>query len=214
MLQLIEYESYKYKNKPIYDILKRFFDIIFSSVALCFSIPIILIAALFIKIEDNGPIFFCQTRLTKNGKPFRMYKLRTMKIDADKEKNKIMDKNEQNGPAFKMENDPRITKVGKFLRKTSIDELPQFLNVLKGDMSVVGPRPPLIEEVNQYNQYQYHRLDVMGGITCIWQCDGRNKVSFDEWVRMDLTYIQNRSIWYDFVIILKTIVSVLNRTGM
>lgn len=214
MLQLIEYESYKYKNKPIYDILKRFFDIIFSLIALCFSIPIILIAALFIKIEDNGPIFFCQIRLTKNGKSFLMYKLRTMKIDADKEKNKVMDKNEQNGPAFKMENDPRITKVGKFLRKTSIDELPQFLNVLKGEMSVVGPRPPLIEEVNQYNQYQYHRLDVMSGITCIWQCDGRNKVNFDEWVRMDLTYIQNRSIWYDFVIILKTIVSVLKRTGM
>lgn len=198
----------------MYDISKRLFDIIFSSIALCFSIPIILIAAICIKIEDHGPVFFRQTRLTKNGKPFIMYKLRTMKIYADKEKIKFMDKNEQDGPAFKIKNDPRITKVGKFLRSTSIDELPQFLNVLKGEMSVVGPRPPMIEEVAQYDKYQLHRLDVLGGITCIWQCEGRNQVSFDEWVRMDLTYIQKRSIGYDFMIILKTIFSVLKRTGM
>lgn len=214
MIQLIEYNSYQYKNKPMYDISKRLFDIIFSSIALCFSIPIILIAAICIKIEDHGPVFFRQTRLTKNGKPFIMYKLRTMKIYADKEKIKFMDKNEQDGPAFKIKNDPRITKVGKFLRSTSIDELPQFLNVLKGEMSVVGPRPPMIEEVAQYDKYQLHRLDVLGGITCIWQCEGRNQVSFDEWVRMDLTYIQKRSIGYDFMIILKTIFSVLKRTGM
>lgn len=198
----------------MYDISKRLFDIIFSSIALCFSIPIILIAAICIKIEDHGPVFFRQTRLTRNGKPFIMYKLRTMKIYADKEKIKFMDKNEQDGPAFKIKNDPRITKVGKFLRSTSIDELPQFLNVLKGEMSVVGPRPPMIEEVAQYDEYQLHRLDVLGGITCIWQCEGRNQVSFDEWVRMDLTYIQKRSIGYDFMIILKTIFSVLKRTGM
>ena len=213
-MKQIEYGSYQYKNKPVYDVLKRIFDIIFSLIALCISIPIILVAAICIKIEDNGPVFFCQTRLTKNGKPFIMYKLRTMKVDADKEKNKILNKNEQNGPAFKMQCDPRITKVGKFLRSTSIDELPQFFNVLKGDMSVVGPRPPIISEAEQYDAYQSHRLDVLGGITCIWQCEARNKVTFDEWVNMDLTYIQKRSIGFDCLIILKTILSVLKRTGM
>ena len=175
--------------------------------------PILLITAVAIKIDDGGPVIFAQTRIGKDGKIFRMYKFRSMCVDAERKIKELQDKNESDGLAFKMEHDPRITRVGRFIRKTSIDELPQLINILIGDMSIVGPRPPLGYEVYYYNEYQMQRLLVKPGLTCYWQCSGRSDVSFDEWMDMDIKYIKERGFWRDIAIILKTVPAVLFSKG-
>ena len=190
--------------------LKRLIDVIGSSIGLLLASPIMLIVALLIKLEDpKGPIFFSQMRNGAYPKTFKMYKFRSMYVDAEERLEELMHLNEQSGPAFKLKDDPRITKVGKFIRKTSLDELPQLFNVLKGDMSIVGPRPALPREVKQYTDYQKQRLFVKPGITCIWQVSGRNNIGFDEWVELDIKYIKTRSLSLDIKLILMTIPALL-----
>lgn len=200
--------------KPVYDFFKRVFDILLCSLALICLSPLFLAVAIAIKAQDGGNVFYSQTRLTKGGRKFEMYKFRSMCPDADKHLEELMDKNEMSGPAFKMKDDPRITKVGKFLRKTSIDELPQLINIIRGDMSIIGPRPPLVWEVEEYTPYQMHRLDVKTGLSCYRECYGRSNIhNFDEWVESDLRYIRERNLWVDFKVILLTIKVVLTGDG-
>ena len=193
--------------------LKDIFDIVFSVLVLFFLSPFMLLIALFIKLEDGGPVFFKQERIGLNGRRFNCIKFRSMVINAEALISDLMDKNESDGPTFKIENDPRITKIGRFLRKTSLDELPQFYNVVKSEMSLVGPRPPLLREVIQYQRSQLRRLSMKPGLTCIWQVKGRNEVSFEEWMRMDLEYIDKWSFWLDFKIIFSTVGVVLKANG-
>lgn len=200
--------------KPGYEICKRIFDIVMSVFALVVLSPVFLVVAILIKCEDGGKAFYWQQRHTKNGKPFKMYKFRSMCVDADKKLEELMKYNHMEGPAFKMEDDPRVTKIGKFIRKTSIDELPQLVNIIKGDMSIIGPRPPLTREIEQYTPYQMHRLDVKTGLSCYHECSGRsNSHDFDEWVEMDLKYIRERSMLTDLKIIFMTIKVVLTGDG-
>lgn len=201
------YESYWKK--------KRLFDIFFATLILLFFIPMMLVIAIVIYIDDPsaGPIYK-QVRVGRHGKPFYMYKFRTMHMSADKSIDELTDKNEMDGPVFKMKDDPRITRVGRFLRKVSLDELMQFFNVLKGDMTIVGPRPALPREVEFYTDYQKLRLIVTPGITCTWQIhENRNDVPFEEWVEMDLDYIQNRTFMNDIKIMLKTPFVMFSATG-
>jgi len=205
-IQGIKYKIVETSDSKNYLINKRIMDLTLSSIGLLLLIPIFVIIGIFIKIEDkNGPIIFKQTRVGKDGKKFDMYKFRSMVSNAEELKKKLLDQNEAGGPAFKIKNDPRITKVGKFIRKTSLDELPQLFNVLKGDMSLVGPRPPLPEEVAQYTSYEKQRLKVSPGLTCYWQVNGRSNVSFEEWIQMDLNYIDERNLYIDIKLILKTV---------
>ena len=200
--------------KPVYEFFKRFFDIFLCCLALIVLSPVFLVVAIAVKCEDGGSVFFSQTRMTKNGKQFQMYKFRSMCPDADALLEALLDENEMEGPAFKMERDPRVTRVGRFIRKTSIDELPQLINVIKGDMSIVGPRPPILREVEQYTPYQMHRLDVKTGLSCYRECHGRSNIhSFDEWVESDLKYIRERSLWVDLKVIVLTIWVVLSGKG-
>ena len=166
--------------------------------------PLMLIIGMLIKFEDGGPVLFKQIRVGRYGRHFVCLKFRTMVVDAEERKHGLLSLNEQDGPVFKIKNDPRITKIGKFLRKTSLDELPQFINVLMGDMSIVGPRPPVPAEVKQYKRSLNRRLSINPGITCIWQVSGRNNIPFDKWMEMDMEYIDNWSLKLDFVIMLKT----------
>ena len=194
---------------------KRLFDIFFASLILLFFLPLMCIIAIVIVIDDPsaGP-FYKQVRSGRHEKEFYMYKFRTMRAGADKMIDELKDQNEMEGPVFKMKEDPRITRVGKFLRKVSLDELMQFFNVLKGDMTLVGPRPPLPREVQYYTDYQKLRLLVTPGITCTWQIHkNRNDVPFEEWVEMDLDYIENRTFWGDIKIMLKTPIVMLTATG-
>ena len=194
--------------------LKRFFDIIGGLFGSILSLPIILIVAIPLLIESPGPLIFKQPRVGKNGRIFNIYKLRSMYVDAEERKRELMEQNKMNGLMFKMDNDPRITKVGRFIRKTSIDELPQFWNVLKGDMSLVGTRPPTVDEFSQYESHHKRRLSMRPGITGMWQVSGRSDiVDFEEVVRLDCEYIDNWSIWLDFKIAFKTIGVVLKRSG-
>ena len=194
------------RESKLYLFIKRSIDIICSLAGIIVLSPIFLIVAILIKIEDpKGSIIFCQERNGKHPETFNMYKFRSMVHNAEELLKDLQHKNEQTGPAFKMTDDPRITKVGKFIRKTSLDELPQLFNILKGDMSLVGPRPPIPREVEQYTPYQKQRLLVKPGLTCIWQVSGRNNIGFDEWVEMDLEYIKNRSLLLDIKLILKTV---------
>ena len=200
--------------KPVYEFFKRIVDVVMCTFALIVLSPVFLIVAIAIKCQDGGNVFYSQTRLTKDGKRFEMYKFRSMCPDADKKLEELMDQNEMEGPAFKIKDDPRITKVGRFIRKTSIDELPQLVNVIKGDMSIVGPRPPLVREVEQYTPYQMHRLDVKTGLSCYRECYGRSNIhNFDEWVESDLKYIRERSFLTDLKVILLTIKVVLTGEG-
>ncbi|MBR5529636.1 MAG: sugar transferase [Oscillospiraceae bacterium] len=202
------------KAKPVYEFFKRFFDIVLSVFALIVLSPVFLGVFIAIKLEDGGKVIFKQTRLTKNNKEFSMYKFRSMVPDAEKKLDSLMDKNEVNGPAFKIKDDPRITKVGKFIRKTSIDELPQLLNIIKGDMTIIGPRPPLPREVAQYTPYQMHRLDVKTGLACYHEACGRSDSNdFDEWVEQDLRYIRERNLWVDVKIIFMIAKVVLTGKG-
>ena len=203
------------KKKPVYEFIKRFFDLTLSLIGLIPFALIYLGVAIAVKIEDGGPVIYSSFRLTKGGKPFKMYKFRSMYPDADKRLEELLAKNEMKGPAFKMQNDPRITKVGRFIRKTSIDELPQLLNIIKGDMTIVGPRPPLPREVAQYSAYHLHRLDVKTGLACYHECMGGRSENpdFDKWVESDLKYIRERGLWTDFKIFLMTIYVVITGKG-
>lgn len=193
--------------------IKKTLDFVFALFALLITSPIMLIIAIAIKIESKGPILFKQKRVGLRGRDFTMYKFRTMVVNAEALKKELEAQNEVDGPVFKIKKDPRITKVGAFLRKTSLDEFPQFLNVLFGDMSVVGPRPPIRTEVEQYERWQLRRLSMKPGITCIWQVSGRNNISFDEWMKMDLQYIDNWSLRLDIMLIIKTFNAIFKRTG-
>jgi len=193
---------------------KRTLDVGFSSFVLLMMLPVFLVSAVLIKTTSKGPVFFRQERYGLRGRKFELIKFRTMVVNAEDMKTELSHLNEMTGPAFKMQNDPRITSIGRFLRKFSLDEFPQFLNVLKGDMSIVGPRPPILNEVDGYEFSQRRRLSVRPGLTCLWQISGRNTVNFDEWVRQDLEYIDKWSLALDMKIIFKTIPAVLRGTGM
>ena len=194
------------KESILYSVTKRLIDIVGSLCGIILLSPLFLIVAILIKLEDpKGKVFFAQERNGRYPKTFKMYKFRSMVHNAEELLKDLMDRNEQTGPVFKINDDPRITKVGKVIRRTSIDELPQLFNVLKGDMSLVGPRPPIPHEVDQYNSYQMQRLAVKPGLTCIWQVSGRNNIGFDEWVEMDIEYIKTRNLWLDIKLIFKTV---------
>ena len=193
--------------------IKGTLDFFLSILILILVSPFMIFIALAIKLDDGGPVFFKQTRVGKHGRLFKCIKFRTMVPNAEEVKEKIMNMNEQDGPVFKIKNDPRITRIGRFLRKTSLDELPQFFNVLAGDMSIVGPRPPIPDEVKQYQRHLKRRLSINPGITCIWQVSGRNNVPFDKWMEMDMQYIDNWSLRLDFIIMLKTVKVIFDRNG-
>lgn len=193
------------EEKNVYSFLKRAIDIIGSLIGLILASPILVIVGILIKLESKGPIVFSQTRVGLNGKEFKMYKLRSMVLNAEELKKKLEAQNEMSGPMFKIKDDPRITKVGKFIRKTSIDELAQLVNVLKGDMSLVGPRPSLPREVEQFEDWMLERLEVKPGLTCYWQVMGRNNIEFEEWMQLDIKYVRERSLWLDIKLIFKTL---------
>lgn len=201
------------RKQPVYEFLKRCMDFVLSLFALIVLAPVLLIVALLIYLEDKGPAIYTQTRIGKNGKEFKIYKFRSMCVDADKMVDALAKMNKRDGPAFKIDNDPRVTKMGHFIRKTCIDELPQLLNILKGEMSIVGPRPPLPREVAQYTDYQKQRLLVTPGLTCIWQVKKGEDTTFEEWVEMDIEYIKTRSLWVDIKLILLTFKVVLLGRG-
>lgn len=193
--------------------LKRVIDIVVSGLGLIISLQFLWIIALLIKGTSPGPIFFAQRRMGLKGRTFSLYKFRSMYKDASKKLQEVKHLNEMDGPVFKIKNDPRITPLGRILRGTSIDELPQLFNVFMGHMSLVGPRPPIPDEVNEYELWQRRRLSLRPGITCLWQVSGRNKIGFDKWVELDLEYIDNWSLWLDFKILMKTIPVVLFGIG-
>lgn len=195
----------KIKSRKGYHFVKRTLDIIFSSVGLVCLSPLMAVIAYKIKKEDKGPVFYKQIRVGKNGHQFEMYKFRSMVTNADQLLEQLKDQNEVEGAMFKMKHDPRITRTGHYLREHSLDELPQLVNVLKGDMSLVGPRPPLPSEVKQYTDYDKQRLYVVPGCTGLWQATVRNNVGFDDMVKLDLEYIRHASLSYDLWIIWKTI---------
>ncbi|MBC7660120.1 MAG: sugar transferase [Chitinophagaceae bacterium] len=182
----------------------RVLDILGAALGLILFAPFLLPSMLAIKLTSKGPIFYSQIRVGRGGKLFRMYKLRTMVTNADKLLKSLENLNEQSGSAFKMKNDPRVTAVGKWLRRYSLDEVPQFLNVIRGEMSLVGPRPPLPREVKSYKRWQLQRLMVKPGLTGLWQISGRNRLEFDEWVRLDIRYIKQRTLSFDIAIMFKT----------
>lgn len=193
--------------------IKKTFDFFMSIIILILISPVMIGISLLIKLEDGGPVFFQQIRVGRHGRLFKCLKFRTMVVNAEEQKEKLMSLNEQDGPVFKIKNDPRITRVGRFLRKTSLDELPQFINVLIGDMSIVGPRPPVPSEVRQYERSISRRLSINPGITCIWQVSGRNNIPFDKWMEMDMEYIDNWSLTLDLIIILKTFKVIFKNDG-
>jgi exopolysaccharide biosynthesis polyprenyl glycosylphosphotransferase len=200
-LKLAEREP---ENHRIYLIIKRIIDIIGAITGIILFSPIMIITAIAIRLDSEGPIIFSQKRVGLLGKEFNMYKFRSMVINAEQLQDKLKDRNEMSGPVFKIKDDPRITRVGKFIRKTSIDELPQFFNVLKGEMSLVGPRPNLPKEVEKYTAYQRQRLLAKPGLTCYWQVMGRNNIDFEDWMKLDIKYIKERNLWVDIKLIFKT----------
>lgn len=201
------------KKNPAYLKLKRGMDILLSAAALVFLAPVFLFTALAIKLEDGGPVLFCQYRAGKDMKPFKIYKFRSMLVNADAKMPEMMKDNEQTGHAFKIKDDPRITRVGKFIRKFSIDELPQLINIIKGDMSIVGPRPILTFQMEECSGYERQRLVVQPGLTCYWQIGGRANIGWKEWIEMDLDYIEDMSLWTDIKIIARTVPAVFDREG-
>lgn len=200
----INVEVEKKESRLIYNLSKRLIDITGSFIGLILLSPILIVVGVLIKLESKGPIVFTQKRIGKNGKEFDMYKLRSMVVNAEEIKEKLKEQNEMSGPMFKIKDDPRITKVGKFIRKTSIDELPQLVNVLKGDMSLVGPRPSLPNEVKEFEAWMLKRLEVKPGLTCYWQVMGRNNIDFENWMKLDVKYVNERSFWVDIKLIFKT----------
>ncbi|MBS2031469.1 MAG: sugar transferase [Deltaproteobacteria bacterium] len=199
--------------KPAQMAVKRLFDIVASAFALWVLLPFFAVVIAAIKLTSKGPIFFKQQRVGLNGKPFHMLKFRSMVVNAEALLAGLQAQNEQTGPVFKMRRDPRITRVGRFIRKYSIDELPQLINVLRGDMSIVGPRPPVPSEVARYEPWQRRRLSVRPGLTCIWQVSGRNQISFEEWMYLDMRYIDHWSLTQDLELIVRTVPVVLTGRG-
>ncbi|MBR0483524.1 MAG: sugar transferase [Oscillospiraceae bacterium] len=211
--ETLQYSQITPAGGKVYETVKRFCDVVISALALLVLLIPLGIVCLLIYIEDKGNPIFSQVRLTKDGKPFRMYKLRSMCMDAEARFAQVQKENKSDGLAFKSDNDPRITKIGKFIRKTSIDELPQFWNVLKGDMSIIGPRPPLPREVVLYTPEQMNRLLVKGGLSCICQTEGRSDMEFEKWVESDIRYIKTRNLGLDISLLFKTAGAVLLRKG-
>lgn len=204
------YISIEINRNFLFDFTKRLIDIVLSSIGLLCLTPVLIIIAIIIKLDDpKGKLLFSQVRVGKNEEYFKMFKFRSMYSDAEERLIEILQYNEISGSMFKMKEDPRITKIGKYLRKFSLDELPQLLNVFKGDMSLIGPRPPLVREVNEYSTYDKQRLLVKPGITGLWQVSGRNSLSFKQMVELDLQYISNQSLLNEFKILFKTIKVVL-----
>lgn len=212
-LKVVNMQLINIANQNRYEKIKRFFDICLSAAALVVLSPLLLVIAILIYLEDKGPVIYSQTRIGKDGRAFKLYKFRSMCVDADEKLKDLQKLNERDGPVFKIRDDPRVTKVGKFIRKTCIDELPQLVNIIKGDMSIVGPRPPLPNEVEQYNSYQKQRLLVVPGLTCYWQIQKGEETTFDEWVELDLKYIKERSVLLDFRLILLTFKVILSGKG-
>lgn len=194
----------KEENKVLYNFIKRIIDFVGALCGLILLSPILGIVGILIKMESKGPIFFSQKRIGLNGNEFNMYKLRSMVVNAEELKEKLLAQNEMSGPMFKMKDDPRITKIGKFIRKTSIDEIPQLINVLRGEMSLVGPRPSLPDEVKKFEDWMLTRLDVKPGLTCYWQVSGRNNIDFEDWMKLDIKYVNDRSLWVDIKLVFKT----------
>lgn len=209
----VKLDPSKVKGRLVYHTVKRGFDILASGVALVLLSPLFGVLTVKIKKEDGGPAFYSQTRIGKNGKPFKMYKFRSMVVNADKLLDQLEDQNEVEGAMFKMKDDPRITKIGHTIRKYSLDELPQLWNVLIGDMSLVGPRPPLPSEVEEYTDYDKQRLMVMPGCTGLWQVTRRSEADFDEMVWLDIIYINNSGLFEDFKLIVKTLGVVIHPNG-
>jgi lipopolysaccharide/colanic/teichoic acid biosynthesis glycosyltransferase len=192
---------------------KRTMDIVGASMALLTLSPVMALTALAVRLSSRGPVLFTQPRVGKDGRVFTFWKFRTMALDATERKPDLLDQNEQTWPVFKMERDPRVTPLGRLLRKTSLDELPQFWNVLRGDMSLVGPRPPTLDEVREYERWHLRRLELTPGLTCIWQVSGRSLIGFADWVRMDLQYARRRSVLVDLTLLARTVPAVLSGRG-
>lgn len=200
----LEFQVINKENRLVYNASKRLIDILLSLLGLIIVSPIMLIVAILIKLESTGPVIFSQTRVGLNGKEFNMLKFRSMVQNAEELKEKLQKQNEMSGPMFKMKEDPRVTKVGRFIRKTSIDELPQLINVLKGEMSLVGPRPSLPKEVAKFEPWMLERLNVKPGLTCYWQVSGRNNIDFEDWMKLDIKYVKDRNLVLDIKLIFKT----------
>ena len=193
--------------------MKRALDISLSTLALLVASPILIVLAILIRFDSEGPIFYRAARIGRKGRTFTCLKFRTMVPNADRLKEQLEHMNEREGVLFKISNDPRITRVGRFMRKYSLDELPQFLNVLRGDMSLVGPRPPIASEVEQYDLAHLRRLDVLPGITGLWQVEARQDPSFDSYISLDTAYVENWSFWLDLKILARTVGVVFSGTG-
>lgn len=213
MMERVKLDISKVKGRYVYHFFKRGFDIIASVIALILLSPLFLLLVILIKRDDGGPAFYSQKRIGKNGKPFKMWKFRSMVVNADQMLDELAEQNEIDGAMFKIKNDPRVTKIGGVIRKYSLDELPQLWNVLIGDMSLVGPRPPLPNEVKDYTDYDRQRLEVIPGCTGLWQVTKRNDASFDEMVELDLEYINNSGFWYDLGIIFRTVGVMVHPNG-
>ena len=192
------------EHREVYEFLKRFVDIICSLIGLIVLMPILVVVAIRIRVESKGSIIFSQDRVGKDGRIFKMYKFRSMVINAEELKEKLANENERTGPMFKIKSDPRITNVGRFIRNTSIDELPQLVNILKGEMTIVGPRPSLPDEVKEFEGWMLKRLNVKPGLTCYWQVLGRNDIEFNQWMKLDVRYVEERNIIIDAKLIFKT----------
>lgn len=203
----------KVNDRPFYHVVKRLFDIVASACGLILLSPLFLFLVIKIRSEDGGPAFYSQERIGKDEKPFRMWKFRSMIVDADKMLDKLEDQNEVDGAMFKIKDDPRVTKIGHVIRKYSLDELPQLWNVLIGDMSLVGPRPPLPSEVEEYTNYDKQRLTVMPGCTGLWQVTRRSEADFDEMVWLDIVYINHSGAWEDLKLIVKTVLVMIHPNG-
>lgn len=208
----IEY-LYIYKKCTSYYVIKRSIDFLGALLGIIVLSPVILIAAIAVKLDSKGSVLFAQKRVGKNGKLFKMYKIRSMCINAECKIEKLKDENEMSGPMFKMKCDPRITKVGQFIRKTSLDELPQLFNVIKGEMSLVGPRPNLPSEVSKFTEYQKRKLAAKPGLTCYWQTMGRSNIDFEDWMKLDIKYIEERNTWIDIKLIFKTVKVLFGEDG-
>ena len=207
------FESKPTKESIFYEFTKRFIDIIDSLIGLVVLSPIFIIIAIIIKITSKGSVLFSQKRVGKYGVEFDMYKFRSMVVNAEELKQDLVSKNEMSEPMFKMKCDPRVTRIGKFIRKTSIDELPQLWNVLKGEMSLVGPRPSLPQEVMHFQNWMYKRLSVKPGLTCYWQVSGRNNIDYEDWMKLDVKYIEERNTFIDIKLIFKTIIVLFKNTN-
>ena len=211
---LHDYSNLLFPREQVsYAFLKRAFDVTVCGLALLFFAPIMLVVALAIRLTTKGPIVFKQVRVGRGGRFFWCYKFRSMCVDAEEKKKLLLHLNEASGPVFKIKRDPRITRIGSLIRKTSLDELPQLINILKGDMSIVGPRPPIPSEVEKYTSYERGRLAVQPGLTCLWQIGGRSNVSFERWMELDIQYIETMTFRNDIRIVLCTVPAVLKGSG-